>query len=78
MKVKCYISSIIEKEVEIDDRFKPLAVDFPWTENIPEELYEEAVKAVEEATGAQMTDDEANHFICSVEDSETGIIMLEG
>lgn len=78
MKVKCYIASVIEKEVEIDDKFKPLAVNFPWTKDIPDELYEEAVKAVEKATGAQMTDDEENHFICSVEDTETGIIMLEG
>jgi hypothetical protein len=78
MKVKCYISSIIEKEVEIDDKFKALAVERPWEQDIPNQLYEEAIDAVEKATGAQARDDEANHFICSVEDSETGILMLEG
>ena len=77
MKVKCYISTIVEKEVEIDDKFKALAVDSPWKHDIPDELYEEAVAAVEKATGVPMNDNADGDFICSVEDIETEISILE-
>lgn len=77
MKVKCYISTIIEKEVEIDDKFKTLAVERPWEHDIPSELYAEAVAAVEKATGVPMDDLADGDFICSVEDIETEIIILE-
>ena len=78
MKVKCYVNVIFTKEVEIDDKFKALAVEKPWEWNIPKELYEEAVQAVEKATGIKM-DDMCNDsaYICSVEDCETEIVMLE-
>lgn len=77
MKVKCYISTIIEKEVEIDDKFKVLAVERPWEHDIPDELYEEAVAAVEKATGVPMDDCADGDFIGSVEDIETEIPILE-
>ena len=77
MKVKCYISTIVKKEVEIDDKFKALAVDSPWKHDIPDELYEEAVAAVEKATGVPMDDNADGDFIFGVHDSETGIVMLE-
>jgi hypothetical protein len=78
MKVKCYICKIVEKEVEIDDKFKALAVEHPWEHNLPDELYDEAIKAVEKAAGAQMNDDCEDNFICGVEDLETNITILEG
>ena len=77
MKVKCYISTIIEKEVEIDDKFKTLAVERPWEYDIPAELYDEAVAAVEKATGVPMDDLSDGNFICGVEDIETKITILE-
>ena len=78
MKVKCFVSTILTKEVEIDDKFKALAVDKPWKHNIPDELYEEAVKAVEEATGIKMDDNgDDSAYICGVEDCETEITILE-
>ena len=78
MKVKCYICTVLTREVEIDDKFKPLAVEKPWEHNIPKELYAEAVEAVEKATGLKMddmVDDSA--YICSVEDCASEITMLE-
>lgn len=78
MKVKCFIAVYSEKEVEIDDKFKVLATKKPWECNIPLELYDEAIAAVEKATGAKM-DDTANgtEVILSVRDNETGTYMLE-
>lgn len=78
MKVKCFVSAILTREVEIDDKFKVLAVDKPWEHNIPNELYEEAVKAVEKATGIKMDDNcDDSAYICGVEDCETEITILE-
>ena len=78
MKVRCYVSAISTREVEIDDKFKALAVNKPWEHNIPDELYEEAVQAVEKATGIKMDDNCSNAaYICSVEDCETEIPILE-
>lgn len=77
MKVKCYISTIVEKEVEIDNKFKALAVEYPWEHDIPDELYDEAVAAVEAATGAKMEDNADGEIILGVEDIETEIIILE-
>jgi hypothetical protein len=77
MKVRCYISTIVKREVEIDDKFKTLAVEHPWEHDIPNELYEEAVAAVEKATGIPMDDLADGDFICSVEDVETEISILE-
>jgi hypothetical protein len=78
MKVKCYVQTILTREVEIDDKFKILAVEKPWEHNIPDALYEEAVQAVEKATGIKM-DDNCNDsaWICSVEDCETENLILE-
>lgn len=78
MKVKCFVSAILTREIEIDDKFKALAVDKPWEHNIPNELYEEAVQAVEKATGIKMDDNCGDSaYICSVEDCETEITILE-
>ena len=77
MKVKCYICTYIEKEVEIDDKFKALAVEYPWAHNIPDDLYEEAIAAVEAATGAKMDDNAEGDIILGVHDTETDIVMLE-
>lgn len=77
MKVKCFISTIVEKEVEIDDKFKALAVDRPWEHHIPDKLYEEAVTAVEQAIGVKMDDCADGDFICAVTDVETDIAILE-
>lgn len=78
MKVKCYVNAILTREVEIDDKFKPLAVDRPWEQNISDELYEEAVQAVEKATGIKMDDNCGDSaYICGVEDCETNITILE-
>lgn len=77
MKVKCYISTIVEKEVEIDDKFKALAVERPWEHDIPDELYEEASSAVEAATGAKMNDNAEGAVILGVHDVETDIVILE-
>ena len=77
MKVKCYIATYIEKEVEIDDKFKALAVEYPWTHNIPNDLYEEAIAAVEAATGAKMDDNTEGDIILGVHDTETDIVILE-
>lgn len=74
MKVRCYISTIIEKEIEIDDKFKSLAVEKPWEHNIPNELYDEATKAVEEITGLTFDDDDET-YICSVVDCETEYML---
>lgn len=77
MKVKCYICTRSEKEVEIDDKFKALAVEKPWEHNIPDELYKEAIAAVEAATGAEMDDNAEGDIILGVRDVETDIVMLE-
>lgn len=78
MKVKCYVSTILTREVEIDDKFKALAVDKPWEHDIPDSLYEEAIQAVEKATGIKMDENCGDSaYICSVEDCETEITMLQ-
>ena len=78
MKVKCYVSAILTREVEIDDKFKALAVDKPWEHDISDSFYEEAIQAVEKATGIRMDGNcNDNAYICSVEDCETKIMMLE-
>lgn len=77
MKVECCISTIIEKEIEIDDKFKALAIERPWEHNIPDELYEEAIAAVEAVTGAKMDDNAEGDIIFGVRDVETDIVMLE-
>ena len=78
MKVKCFIAVYSEKEVEIDDKFKVLATEKPSECNIPLALYDEALTAVEKATGAKM-DDSTNgtEVILSVRDNETGSYILE-
>lgn len=78
MQVRCYVNTILTREVEIDDKFKALAVEKPWEHNIPDELYEEAVQAVEKATGIKMDDNCGDSaYICGVEDCETEITILE-
>jgi hypothetical protein len=78
MKVRCYVNIVTTREIEIDDKFKALAVDKPWEHNIPNELYEEAVQAVEKVLGIKMDENcDDSAYICAVEDCETEITMLE-
>ena len=79
MKVKCRIAtySYSEKEVEIDDKFKTLVVNRPQEHNIPLTLYDEAIAAVETATGVKMDDSGDGEFILNVRDSETDTCILE-
>lgn len=78
MKVKCYIPTVRTVEVEIDDKFKALAVERPWEHpELTNEMYEEAVVAVEKATGLKMDDTLDSDYVCGVEDIETEITILE-
>ena len=83
MKVKVFVSRLEEVEVEIDDKFRQLAVPHPW-ENalITEGLMNEAVSAVEQACnlpfGEEAEGGEVNEsFICAVHSAENGEVMLE-
>lgn len=83
MKVKVFVSRLEEVEVEIDDKFRQLAVPHPWEiANITDELIHEAVSAVEQACnlpfGDEAEDGEVNEsFICAVHSAENDEIMLE-
>lgn len=83
MKVKLYVCRYEEMEVEIDDKFRKLAVDKPWEDpTISNDDYEECAKAVEQASGLPFGDENENgdcneHFIAVVYSDENGEIMLE-
>lgn len=77
MKVKCYVSIIEERIVDIDDKFAKLAVAHPWEHpELTNEDYEECVRAVEEATGLKLDEYQYPH-IDAVESVENGETMLE-
>jgi hypothetical protein len=77
MKVKCYVSVIEERIVDIDDKFRKLDVAHPWEHpELTDEDYEECIRAVEEATGAKM-DEYCYPHIESVESVESGEMILE-
>lgn len=80
MKVKVFIAPVrtpIVKEIELDDKFRALAIEHPWECDIPDELYAEAIAAVEQAVGVKLDYDEEASYISGVADAETDIIMLE-
>ena len=86
MKVKLFVMRMVEEEVEIDDKFRKLAVSRPWEDKtIPENLWEECIKAVEQASGLPIGDeietedghDYPDSYIVAVHSAENGEIMLE-
>lgn len=86
MKVKLFVMRLVEEEVEIDDKFRKLAVSRPWEDKtIPENMYEECTKAVEQVSGMPLGDtietengpDYPDSYIIAVHSAENGEIMLE-
>ena len=84
MKVKLTVCMHKEIEVEIDDKFRKMAVDRPWEHpEIISEDYNECVTAVEEASGLPFGDDvEAGEeypqaIIIVATSAENGETMLE-
>lgn len=87
MKVKLYVCKSEEVEVEIDDKFRKLAVDKPWLDStITNEDYEECAAAVEAASGLpfgeKFTDEKGyidynQNFVAAVWSAENGETMLE-
>ena len=85
MKIKCYVCRHEEVEVEIDEKFRKLAVPRPW-EN-PEctsALYDECVQAVEEACGLpfgeENEDDDIvfnSNYVVAVWSAENDEVILE-
>ena len=76
MKVKVVYVEYITKEIEIDDKFKPLADQKYYG---TEEEYDEATKEVERVMKMPFGDDNCENakYIVSVTDSETDNTMLE-
>ena len=84
MKVKCTVLKYEEVEVEIDDKFRKLAVSHPWErDDLTNDDYQAGVKAVEQATGLNFgdADDDGNWIdaphIVTVTSAENGAIMME-
>ena len=84
MKVKCTVLKYEEVEVEIDDKFRKLAVNHPWEyDNITSGDYHECYKAVEQATGLNFGDvDDDNNwvdapYIVAVTSAENDETMIE-
>lgn len=76
MKVKVTYVEYITKEVEIDDKFKPLAVPNYYGSD---KECDEAIKEVERVTGMPFGDDDYTNtkYIVGVSEAETDNIMLE-
>lgn len=85
MKVKCFVMKPMEVEVEIDDKFRKLAVPRPWENpEIEDSDYEECIKAVEEATNFIFGEGEfyeqdarSEGFILAVHSAENDEVMME-
>ena len=80
MKVKVVVRRLEEVEVEIDDKFRRLAVPYPWTDKtITDELVDEAISAVTSAVLLPFGDDDHDNanYIDSVYSAENGETMLE-
>ena len=75
MKVKVYVTKMVE--VEIDDKFRKLAVPVEKIKNIPEGMYEEATQVVEKATGEKVCSLASNTGIAWVVSAENNETMLE-
>ena len=84
MKVKCTVVKYEEVEVEIDDKFRKLAVSHPWKyDDITSDDYNECIKAVEQATGLNFSDTDDDNdlvdppYIVEVSSAENDKAMLE-
>lgn len=85
MKVKLYVCRHEEVEVEIDDKFRKLAVARPWEDaSLTDEDYDECAKAVEQASGLPFGERNENPEIVFNEDyieavwsAEDDIVILE-
>ena len=76
MKVKVTYVEYVTKEIEIDDKFKPLAAQDYYGSN---EEYDEAIKEVERVMGMPFGDDDYTNakYIVGVNEAETDNTMLE-
>jgi len=76
MKVKVVYVEYVTKEIEIDDKFKPLA---DWNYRGSDEKYDEAAKEVERIMEMPFGDDDDTNvkYIVSVNEAETDNPMLE-
>ena len=76
MKVKVTYVEYITKEIEIDDKFKPLA---DWGYCRSEEECDEAIKEVERIMKMPFGDDDCTNtkYIVTVNEAETDNTMLE-
>lgn len=82
MKVKCFVTK--EIEVEIDDKFRKLALpisDLHYGENVTQEDYDACIEAVEKVTGLPFGDNREKHpdkpYIWAVNSMENQEAMLE-
>ena len=76
MKVKVTYVEYVTKEIEIDDKFKPLA---DWDYRCSDEKCYEAIKEVERIMKMPFGDDDGTNakYIVSVNEAETDNPMLE-
>lgn len=76
MKVKVTYVEYVTKEIEIDDKFKPLA---DWNHCCSDEECDEATKEVERIMGMPFGDDDYTNakYIVGVNEAETDNPMLE-
>ena len=80
MKVKVAVRRLVEVEVEIDDKFRKLAVPYPWEDKtITDEFVDEAISAVTSAVLFPFGNDDGDNdnYIDSVHSAENGETMLE-
>ena len=79
MKVKLYVCRHEEVEVEIDDKFRKIAVPRPWEDKtLPEGIYDECISAVARTAGLPFGDEGcAENYIVAVHSAENGETMLE-
>lgn len=78
MKVKCLVRKVEEIEIEVPNKFRKLAVRYPWEDpTITDEDYDQLVEIVEKAVGYSFLDDLDDEGILCVESAENGLKMLE-
>lgn len=83
MKVMARVYKCEEVEIEIDDKFRKLAVSNPWEHpEIKEEDYDDCVKAVEKIIGLPFGQESADYtirdeYISTVWSAENDETMLE-
>lgn len=78
MKIKCFVRKVEEIEIEIPNKFRKLAVRYPWENpTITDEDYDQLVEIVEKAVGYSFLDDLDDEGILCVKSAENGLTMLE-